>query len=250
MKLLKSQFVNSREDVYAVEDPIPLTPTHVTVPHKFLISEADKNFDSFGLPIKEEKFYLSRDEQKFAGVYVLDKKTRSDSKIKEEHNPDMLLSFFNSNDKTLSAGVCFGTIMPMCKNIGWWNSFWIKRKHIGNILEDLSNQIGTFFSLLENNIQGYNNLIEHYKETKIDDVTAKGIIVEGAKKKVIPSSKILPVVKEWENPSFEYDNDDKTLYRLHNSFTTVMRCYNNNPITSPKRSFGLINVLGEYCEKI
>ena len=250
MKLLKSQFVNSRDDIYGVEDPIPLTPTHVTVPHTFLIEEADKNFESYNLPIKEEKFYLSRDHQRFAGIYVLDKKTRIEGDVKEEHNPDMLLSFFNSNNKSLSAGVCFGTIMPMCKNVGWWESFWIKRKHIGNIMEDLSSQIEVFFSLLENNIQGYNKLVESYKQTEIDDVTAKGIAVEGAKQKVIPSSKILPVVKEWENPSFEYDDDRKTLYRLHNAFTTVMRCYNNNPITSPKRSFQLINVLGKHVNEI
>ena len=202
------------------------------------------------MPIKEEKFYLSRNHQRFAGVYVLDKKLRSDSNLKEEHNPDMMLSFFNSNDKSLSAGVCFGTVMPMCKNVGWWKSFWIKRKHIGSIMEDLSSQINVFFSLLDNNVQGYNKLIQNYKETEISDVVAKGIAVEGAKKKVIPSSKILPVVKEWENPSFEYDDDRKTLYRLHNAFTTVMRCYNNNPITSPQRSFQLINVLSDYHEEI
>ncbi len=250
MILHKSQFVNSREDIFGVEDPTPLTPTHVTVPHSFLIEEADKNFESFNLPIKEEKFYLSRNHQRFAGVYVLDKKLRSDSNLKEEHNPDMMLSFFNSNDKSLSAGVCFGTVMPMCKNVGWWKSFWIKRKHIGSIMEDLSSQINVFFSLLDNNVQGYNKLIQNYKETEISDVVAKGIAVEGAKKKVIPSSKILPVVKEWENPSFEYDDDRKTLYRLHNAFTTVMRCYNNNPITSPQRSFQLINVLSDYHEEI
>ena len=56
MILHKSQFVNSREDIFGVEDPTPLTPTHVTVPHSFLIEEADKNFESFNLPIKEEKF--------------------------------------------------------------------------------------------------------------------------------------------------------------------------------------------------
>lgn len=117
-------------------------------------------------------------------------------------------------------------------------------------MEDLSSQINVFFSLLDNNVQGYNKLIQNYKETEISDVVAKGIAVEGAKKKVIPSSKILPVVKEWENPSFEYDDDRKTLYRLHNAFTTVMRCYNNNPITSPQRSFQLINVLSDYHEEI
>ena len=47
MILHKSQFVNSREDIFGVEDPTPLTPTHVTVPHSFLIEEADKNFESF-----------------------------------------------------------------------------------------------------------------------------------------------------------------------------------------------------------
>ena len=157
-----------------------------------------------------------------------------------------MLSFVNSNDKTMSAGVFFGTHMPACTNVGWWDSFWIKRRHIGSVMEDLSVSIKGFFDNLENNIIGYNDLMTHYKETEIDDLTAKGIIVEGAKEKVIPSSKIIPVVKEWEKPSFEYDDNNKNLYRLHNSFTTVMRCYKGNPIVSPKRSFKLMSVLNSY----
>ena len=245
--LLKNQFNNSREDILEVETPEPLTPKHVTVPHKFFVEEAEKNFVGKGLDIKEEKYFLSRDKMKYAGVYILDRKLNEPTEaLNEQHNPDLMLSFVNSNDKTMSAGVFFGTHMPSCTNVGWWDSFWIKRRHIGSVMEDLSISIKSFFDNLENNILGYNQLMDHYKETSIDDLTAKGIIVEGAKEKVIPSSKILPVVKEWDKPSFEYDNNEKNLYRLHNSFTTVMRCYKHNPIVSPKRSFKLMNVLNSY----
>ena len=71
-------------------------------------------------------------------------------------------------------------------------------------------------------------------------------MIEGAKQKVIPPSKVLSVLKEWEKPSFEYEDNDKNLYRLHNAFTTVMRCYKDNPISAPQRSFKLMNVFTKH----
>ena len=72
--LLKNQFNNSREDILEVEAPEPLTPKHVTVPHSFFVEEAEKNFEAKGLSVKEEKYFLSRDKMKYAGVYILDRK--------------------------------------------------------------------------------------------------------------------------------------------------------------------------------
>ena len=69
MKLLKSQFVNSRDDIYGVEDPIPLTPTHVTVPHTFLIEEADRLIDE----LEKLKALMSGPKKKLVEAQETDK---------------------------------------------------------------------------------------------------------------------------------------------------------------------------------
>ena len=86
------------------------------------------------------------------------------------------------------------------------------------------------------------------KLTKLgrDPKKQKGFVNPGIYK---GSTMIFNSFKDYLN-DIKNDDDRKTLYRLHNAFTTVMRCYNNNPITSPKRSFQLINVLGKHVNEI
>ena len=220
------------------------TDTHKPVPHSYFLERADHYIDELNLKTEEQKFWLSWNEMKYAGVYVFDKKVNTEGD--EKHQANIMLSFINSHDKTMTAGVFFGTHVPVCTNVGWWNSFWFKRKHTGNIEADLEIGIKACFNNLDKFAIGYNDLMASYKSTPLSDYMARGLMIEGAKQKVIPPSKVLSVLKEWEKPSFEYEDNDKNLYRLHNAFTTVMRCYKDNPISAPQRSFKLMNVFTKH----
>ena len=93
--------------------------------------------------------------------------------------------------------------------------------------------------------QGYAGIMEEFKNIPLNDLDVKSLIIESARKKIIPSSKILSVYKEWIEPSFSYDNNDDSVYKLYNSFTTVLRDYKEHAVTNPKRSFALLELLNE-----
>ena len=93
--------------------------------------------------------------------------------------------------------------------------------------------------------EGYADVMEGYKNSYLDDSDVRSLLVESARKKVIPSSKILSVYKEWMNPSFSYDNNSDNVYKLYNAFTTVLRDYKEHAVTNPKRNFTLLELLSE-----
>ena len=87
--------------------------------------------------------------------------------------------------------------------------------------------------------------MESYKNSYLDDSDVRSLLVESARKKVIPSSKILSVYKEWMKPSYNYDNNSNNVYKLYNAFTTVMKVYKEHAVNNPKRNFALLELLNE-----
>ena len=221
------------------------TETHKIVPHGYFVETSEKVIEEEGLPLNESKYYMSKNEMKYFGKYVFDKKVYPEDQKDDEHNPNITMGFVNSHDKSLASCVFFGTRMPVCTNEGWHGRFWFKRKHTGNIRSDLDMGIKACLLNLDSFSEGYANMMESYKNFKINDSGVRSFLVESASQKIIPSSKILKVYKEWIEPQFEYDNNDKNLYRLYNSFTTILRGYKEHAVTNPKRNFALLDLLNE-----
>ena len=232
-----------REDVLESETP-ESTKTHKIISHGYIVETSERLMEEENLKLKESKYYMNRNGMKYFGKYVFDKKIYDDSSD-NELNPDVTLGFVNSHDKSLASTVFFGTLMPVCSNEGWHNRMWFRRKHTGNIKNDLDLGIKSCLINIEKFSQGYASIMEGYKNTPVSDLEVKGLIIESAKKKIIPSSKILPVYKEWTEPSFDYDNNEDNVYKLYNSFTTVLRDYKEHAVSNPKRSFNLLELLSE-----
>lgn len=238
-----------RDDVLESETPEP-TKTHKTISHGYIVETSEKIMEEEDLTLKESKYYMSANKMKYFGKYIFDKKIYDEEsnfikRNKDELNPHVTLGFVNSHDKSLASCVFFGTLMPLCSNEGWHNRMWFKRKHTGNIGSDLDIGIKSCLINIDKFSQGYAGIMEEYKNTPLNDLDVKSLIIESAKKKIIPSSKILSVYKEWNEPSFNYDNNEDSVYKLYNSFTTVLRDYKEHAVTNPKRSFSLLELLNE-----
>ena len=239
----------SREDVLESETP-ESTETHKLIPHGYFVEESEKIMEEENLTLKETKYYMSVNGMKYFGKYIFDKKIYKENKgtierKKDEHNPNVTLGFVNSHDKSLASCVFFGTRMPICSNEGWHNRMWFKRKHTCNIMDDLNVGIKSCLINIDEFSEGYADVMEGYKNSYLDDSDVRSLLVESARKKVIPSSKILSVYKEWMNPSFSYDNNSDNVYKLYNAFTTVLRDYKEHAVTNPKRNFTLLELLSE-----
>ena len=238
-----------RNDVLESETPEP-TETHKTIAHGHIVETSEKIMEEENLTLKQSKYYMSANGMKYFGKYIFDKKIYDeDSNFikhnRDELNPNVTLGFVNSHDKSLATCVFFGTLMPMCSNEGWHNRMWFKRKHTGNIENDLDIGIKSCLINIDKFSQGYAGIMEEFKNAPLSDLNVKSLIIESARKKIIPSSKILSVYQEWIEPSFSYDNNDDSVYKLYNSFTTVLRDYKEHAVTNPKRSFALLELLNK-----
>ena len=219
------------------------TETHKIVPHSYFVETSEKLIEEENLLLKESKYYMSANQMKYFGKYTFDKKIYPEDQKEEQHNPNITMGFVNSHDKSLASCVFFGTLMPLCTNEGWISRMWFKRKHTGNIEEDLNVGIKACLLNLDSFSEGYAQIMENYKNHNVSDSEVRSLLVESANKKVIPSSKILTVYKEWLAPQFDYDNNDKNIYRLYNTFTTILRDYKDHAVTNPKRNFALLELL-------
>ena len=133
--LRTSNWEVDREDVLESETP-ESTKTHKTISHGYIVETSEKLMEEENLKLKESKYYMNRNGMKYFGKYVFDKKIYDDS-LDDKLNPDVTLGFVNSHDKSLASTVFFGTLMPVCSNEGWHNRMWFRRKHTGNIKNDL-----------------------------------------------------------------------------------------------------------------
>ena len=77
MYLNKNSMNTPKEDVHNSICPEG-TDTHKPVPHSYFLDKADEHINNLNLKTEEEKFWLSRDEMKYAGVYVFDKKVNTE----------------------------------------------------------------------------------------------------------------------------------------------------------------------------
>ena len=239
----------NREEVLESLTP-ESTETHKTISHGYFVEESEKIMEEEKLILKESKYYMSVNGMKYFGKYIFDKKVYEENKgtiqrKRDAHNPNVTLGFVNSHDKSLASCVFFGTLMPLCSNEGWHNRMWFKRKHTGNIMNDLDVGIRSCLINIDKFSEGYATVMEEYKNSYLHDSDVRSLLVESARKKVIPSSKILTVYKEWINPSFNYDDDGDNVYKLYNAFTTVLRDYKEHAVTNPKRNFALLELLNE-----
>ena len=239
----------SRDDVLESSTP-ESTETHKIISHSYFVEESEKIMEEEKLLLKESKYYMSANCMKYFGKYIFDKKVYEENKgtiqrKRDAHNPNVTLGFVNSHDKSLASCVFFGTLMPLCSNEGWHNRMWFKRKHTGNIMNDLDVGIRSCLINIDKFSEGYATVMEEYKNSYLHDSDVRSLLVESARKKVIPSSKILTVYKEWINPSFNYDDDGDNVYKLYNAFTTVLRDYKEHAVTNPKRNFALLELLNE-----
>tara|TARA_R100000008_G_scaffold44960_1_gene26214 strand:- start:13653 stop:14384 length:732 start_codon:yes stop_codon:yes gene_type:complete len=217
------------------------TETHKPIKHSTMVDWLDSSLEKNNIKVVDRVFNLSKNTMRMMALYQVEKK--------DEKDKNTLVGLLNCNEKTYAAKLMFGLRWLTCGNRLWYESVLFKRKHTGNITQDLELGISNAISNITIYQNEFDKVINKYKEIRINDEIASHAIVNAASKKIIPSSKVVSVYREWFNPSYTYDHNEKSLYRLNNAFTTSFRNY-KSPFSVPKRSFGLIKLLGEYTTKL
>jgi len=204
----------SRDEVARIDTPSS-TDTWRPVPHIDVIEAVTEVIKAHRWDIADERFGLASEGQKMFGVMEI---TRSSSP--QWHR---CIGIRNSHDKSLAVGLSAGIVVLVCSNLAFGGTRLINRKHTSRI--DLNELIDWAVASLEDDFLTTETRCEDLKDEYLkDDDEARSCIVRAAELGVINSSDILPVYREYKQPSHD-EFREPTRWSLLNAFTEIVKKY-------------------------
>lgn len=221
-----------RDEIARIDTPSS-TVSWKPVPHIDVIEAVTKVIKAHDWEIEGEKFGLAREGQKMFGVIEI-----SRSSSPEWHR---CIGIRNSHDKSFAVGLSAGIVVCVCTNMAFGGTTVIKRRHTSGI--ELSQLIDRAVASLEDDFLTTETVCEDLKDVYIeDDDEARSCIVRAAELGVINSSDILPVYREFKEPSHE-EFREPTRWSLLNAFTETVKKYSpqrvDHSYLALNRAFGL-----------
>ena len=203
----------SRSDLMQVPTPAP-TRTHKPVPHIHIAEIIAHEAQDRGYSITSEEYGLSTSGEKMFGVF----------RFHPEGHPEYsrALGFRNSHDKSLAVGLTVGLKIIVCDNLCFGGETTLQRKHTSGI--EIESLIPQAFDGLT---QQYIRLEQNVGSLKLEMISinnAKLLVVQAAEINAIPSSDILSVLDEFQQPQHD-EFKEQNRWSLYNSFTEVAKKY-------------------------
>lgn len=222
----------SRDEVARVDTPCS-TATWRPIPHIDVIDAVTEVVHAHDWDIEGEKYGLASEGQKMFGVMEI-----SRSSSPEWHR---CIGLRNSHDKTLAVGLSAGIVVCVCSNLAFGGTTVIKRRHTSGI--ELAELIDRAVASLEDDFLTTETVCEDLKDVYLkDDDEARSCIVRAAELGVINSSDILPVYREFKQPSHE-EFKEATRWSLMNAMTEIIKKYTpqrvDHSYLALNRAFGL-----------
>ena len=222
----------SRDEVARIDTPNS-TDTWRPVPHIDVIDAVTKVVRAHDWEIEGEKFGLAREGQKMFGVMEI-----SRSSSPEWHR---CIGIRNSHDKSIAVGLSAGIVVCVCTNMAFGGTTVIKRRHTSGI--DLAELIDRAVASLEDDFLMTETVCEDLKDIQLkNDDEARSSIVRAAELGVINSCDILPVYREFKEPS-HVEFKEPTRWSLLNAFTEIVKKYSPQRVDfsyrALNRAFGL-----------
>jgi hypothetical protein len=222
----------SRDEVARTDTPCS-TATWRPVPHIDVIEAVTEVIRTHNWNIEGEKFGLASEGKRLFGVMEL-----SSSSSPEWHR---CIGIRNSHDKSFAVGLSAGIVVCVCTNLAFGGTTVVKRRHTSGIV--LSDLIDRAVASLEDDFLTTEAVCEDLKDICLkDDDEARSCIVRAAELGVINSCDILPVYREYKQPSHE-EFAEPTRWSLMNALSEIVKKYSpqrvDHSYLALNRAFGL-----------
>lgn len=208
------------------------TATHRPIPHFVLRDTIADALGDRGVDFIERDVQLTHEDLRAFGMFDLNQR---DGVVFQ-------IGWRNSHDKRFAAQIAAGEEVMICANGQIFAETVVGRKHTVNILRDLPRLVVSALDKLEGaaNINSDRNVA--YQEAVVGAATVRVMSITLAEQGIIPGSKILPLVHEFEKPSFDYGaagfRATNTVWGLNAAGTHVLKSY-RNPMERQDRSLRL-----------
>lgn len=221
----------------SLETP-PATQTHVPIPHFRLVDMMRHTLSFYGHEITDEHHGLTADGARYFGLLAL--KSTYDGY-------EDTVALRNSHDKKFPVGIGFGGHVFCCDNLSFYADHVIRRKHTVNAKRDLPGLVGELVEPLVEHREAQHRTFELYRSTTLSDPLADHAILGMYREGVIGVQRIPDVIREWDEPTHEEFQGERTAWRLFNAATFILhgRVVENSGITRK-----LHDVIDGICETV
>jgi hypothetical protein len=128
----------------------------------------------------------------------------------------------HANDMSSALSFFFGAHVLICSNGVRTGEFCIKRKHTTGL--NFEETIDTVFARLKSETSRVEQVHSRMQGLPVTVDKAESLIVKAARAGAFPSSQIIPVIDEFEEPTYkEFAEGPRSLWRLYNSATHIMK---------------------------
>jgi hypothetical protein len=182
------------EELSHVATP-PSTATHRPIPHFVLRDAIGDALTNRGFRFTERTIELTHNDLRAFGTFNLS----------EENGIRFQIGWRNANDKRFAAQIAAGESVLICSNEQIFAETVVGRKHTVNILRDLPMLVMAGLDKLEGASNVNRNRNEAYQSMRVSSARCRTLAVELAESGIIPGSKILDVVRAFEDPIFDYE---------------------------------------------
>jgi len=227
------------------------------IPHYDFIENVKEMAENHNLILGNEDYSFAKEGNQCFGTVEVTNYNNSDNDIK------FIIGIRNSIDKSLSAGICFGTKIIVCDNLCFTaysddinrdSSFVVQKRHTRYIMRDLPEILDEAMSkaLYAKEIQ--ETMFSRMKHKYISRIQVHDVLIKAMECGAIPNKDIKNVLDLYVNQANEPNTEEeaknwypefqeRTYYSLHNMFTeNYKRDFGRNPITASHRSIQLSNL--------
>ena len=190
------------------------TETWCPVPHMEVIDAVTEVVKAHDWQILDEQYGLARDGQRLFGVL----------RINKSSSPEWsrCIGIRNSHDRSLSVGLAAGISVMCCSNLAFGGTMVLKRRHTSRI--ELDDLVVSAVDELEMEFLNLETVSEDLKLHEVGNDEARAIIVRAAEINAINSCDIVPIFREFKEPSHE-EFREPTRWSLLNAFTEYAKKY-------------------------
>ena len=217
------------------------TATWQPIPHWQLLTEVEQTLGRNQLEIVTENHGLTKDGARYFGLMQVRASGQDD-----DSNFGLMLGLRNSHDMVFPAGLVLGARVFVCDNLSFTGEARIARKHTRYIMRDLPQLVHRAVSQLSDLRRQQTTRFLTYQQTEVTDNEAHDLVIRALDARVIPVTRIPEVLTEWREPRHqEFREGGKTLWRLLNGFTEILKATNLDLL--PRRTQVLQSVLDLHC---
>jgi Domain of unknown function (DUF932) len=216
----------------------PATATHVPIEHFRVVDLVRSTLGMFGHEVTEEAHGVTQDGARYFGLLSLRSPYTGYTDT---------VGLRNSHDKSFPIGIAFGSRVFVCDNTAFISDHIIRRKHTANAKRDLPGLVGELIEPLALQREHQARTFERYKGTLLTDQQADHVLLQLYRQGVVNIQRVPEVLKEWDEPSFEEFQTERSAWRLFNAATFALT---GRVVENPAVTARLHAVIDGVCEHV